>query len=88
MGKSIIVLSALLLQACVASTGQLLAISEKESQCRPAQHEKADIQNYKLGITTSTWTYYCNDQWFSCYASDTLKNPHCRKVSAQGEAVK
>lgn len=88
MKNLIVILSIIFLHGCVASSGQLLAISEKETQCRPGQHERVQIQNYKLGITTSTWTYYCNDQWFNCYASDTLKNPYCRQVLSSGDAVK
>ena len=82
------VLATALLTGCVASESALLHVSESSTNCTQLPHEKAVIRGYRLGLFDSEWTYECQDKYWHCFATDTLKEPHCRRVDANGESIK
>jgi hypothetical protein len=81
-------IATVLLAGCAATDSQLRQVSESTTGCKPLPHEPAGVTQYRLGMFDSSWTYTCQDKYWNCYATDTLKDPHCRRVDTHGEAIK
>jgi hypothetical protein len=65
---------ALGLSACAASNAQLRSASSGHVGCAP---DEIAIENYNLGVSTSSWTALCKGKSFYCSGSDTLKGVSC-----------
>lgn len=61
---------------CAATTAQLQSASSGQVGCPP---EAIQVADYKLGMSSSSWTASCNDARYFCSGSDTLKGVSCAK---------
>ncbi len=60
---------------CVATTGELQAISSGDTGCSP---DAISIADYQLHVNTSSWTATCHNNAFFCSGTDQLKDVHCK----------
>lgn len=65
---------ALGLTACAASNAQLRSVSSGHVGCAP---DDITIENYNLGVSTSSWTAQCKGKAYYCSGSDMLKGVSC-----------
>jgi hypothetical protein len=75
--KPLLVLAAILLSGlsgCAASNAQLKSVSSGHVGCAP---DEIAIENYNLGVSTSSWTALCKGKAFFCSGSDMLKGVSC-----------
>jgi hypothetical protein len=70
------VLSLITAAGCAASTAQLQSVSSGQIGCKP---DAIQVEDYKLGATTSSWTASCDGAKFFCSGSDMLKGVSCAK---------
>jgi hypothetical protein len=61
---------------CAASTAQLQSVSSGQIGCKP---DVIQVEDYKLGVTTSSWTASCDGSKYFCSGSDMLKGVTCAK---------
>lgn len=64
--------------ACAASPARLQSVTSGQIGCPP---DAIQVSDYKLGVSTSSWTATCNDTKYFCSGSDMLKGVAC----AQGK---
>jgi len=62
------------LMGCAASNAQLRAVSSGHVGCSP---DEIGIENYSLGLTTSSWAAVCRGKTFYCSGTDMLKDVGC-----------
>lgn len=60
--------------ACAASNAQLRSVSSGHVECPP---DDIAIENYSLGVSTSSWTAHCNGKAYYCSGTDMLKGVSC-----------
>lgn len=61
---------------CAASTAQLQSVSSGQIGCKP---DAIQVEDYKVGATTSSWTASCDGAMYFCSGSDMLKGVSCAK---------
>jgi hypothetical protein len=61
---------------CAATTAQLQSASSGQIGCQP---DVIQVEDYKLGASTSSWTASCDGSKYFCSGSDMLKGVSCAK---------